>query len=218
MWNDLLTEVRGLYPFRIEGRPETMALVDRGQMQQVMINLIKNAVESGSLVEEIVVGIEPSSMTAVFCANTADRTAETWENQLAPFDRLEFAISDAAKGIVKAVSDLAQARREDPEAPALEHGLDVFHTAMEAHRVPAGSWRRAEAAWEKAEAAEAEVAAAKRRGVAARGPARTARARAPGSAPGAGGSDGRSPRPAATPRCCPVSARPRCSWGSRAGR
>ena len=61
VWNDVLTEVRGLYPFRIEGRPETMALVDRGQMQQVMINLIKNAVESGSLVEEIVVGVQPSA-------------------------------------------------------------------------------------------------------------------------------------------------------------
>src|SRR3954464_12288362 len=45
------------------------------------------------------VGIEPASMTAVFCANAADRTAETWEKALAPFSRLEFAVSDAAKGI-----------------------------------------------------------------------------------------------------------------------
>ena len=37
----------------------------------------------------------------------------------------------------------------------LEHGLDVFHTAMEANRVLARHWRRAEAAWEQAEAAEA---------------------------------------------------------------
>jgi hypothetical protein len=92
-------------------------------------------------------------MTAVFCDAAADRKAETWVEQLAPFDRLEFAISDAAKGIAKAVSDLAQARREDPEAPALEHGLDVFHTTMEARRVLAQEWRRVEAAWEKAESA-----------------------------------------------------------------
>ena len=37
-------------------------------------------------------------MTAVFCENSADRKAETWANRLAPFDRLEFAISDAARG------------------------------------------------------------------------------------------------------------------------
>jgi hypothetical protein len=36
-------------------------------------------------------------MTAVFCHNAADRTAETWKKQLAPFGRLEFAVSDAAK-------------------------------------------------------------------------------------------------------------------------
>jgi hypothetical protein len=36
-------------------------------------------------------------MTAVFCRNAADRKAETWTEQLAPFDRLEFAVYDAAK-------------------------------------------------------------------------------------------------------------------------
>ena len=115
-------------------------------------------------------------MTAVFCHNAADRKAETWAEQLAPFDRLEFAISDAAKGIAKAVSDLARARRDDPEAPALEHGLDVFHTTMEARRVLAQHWRRVEAAWEKAEAADAEVARSRHQGIDARGVAQTARA------------------------------------------
>ena len=79
-------------------------------------------------------------MTAVFCQNAADRKAETWENQLAPFDRLEFAISDAAKGIAAAVGD-GPGRRDDPTAPTLEHGLDVFHTTMEAKRVLAQHWR-----------------------------------------------------------------------------
>lgn len=114
-------------------------------------------------------------MTAVFCANTADRTAATWEKQLAPFDRLEFAISDAAKGIAKAVSDLARARREGPKAPALEHGLDVFHTTMEAKRLLAQHGRRVEAAWEKAEAADREVARSKQQGIDARGVAQVAR-------------------------------------------
>lgn len=115
-------------------------------------------------------------MTAVFCDNAADRKAETWVERLAPFDRLEFAISDAAKGIARAVSGLAQARREDPEAPALEHGLDVFHTTMEARRVLAQGWRRVEAAWEKAEAADLAVARSRQQGIDARGVARSAQA------------------------------------------
>jgi hypothetical protein len=115
-------------------------------------------------------------MTAVFCRAAADRKAATWEGLLAPFSRLEFAVSDAAKGIAAAVAQRAAERRDDPAAPPLEHGLDVFHTAMEAHRVLARHWRRAEAAWEKAERADAELAGAKRQGIDARGPARGARA------------------------------------------
>ena len=122
------------------------------------------------------VGVEPASMTAVFCVNAADRKAETWKRQLEPFDRLECAVSDAAKGIASAVAQVADARRGDPAAPALEHGLDVFHTTHEAQRVLAQHWRRAESAWEKAEAADIQVADAKQQGTDARGVAQTARA------------------------------------------
>jgi hypothetical protein len=121
------------------------------------------------------VGIEPASLTAVFCRATADRKAATWDEQLVRFPLLEFAISDAAKGIASAVARRAAARRDDPTAPGLEQGLDVFHTAMEADRVLAGHWRRAEAAWEKAEPADAQVAKAKQQGIDARGPAGPAR-------------------------------------------
>ena len=116
-------------------------------------------------------------MTAVFCTNTPDRTAATWERSLAPFDRLEFAISDGAKGIAKAVAKIAEARRgdDDPHASIPEHGLDVFHTAMEAHRALARHWRRAEAAWEGAEAADIKVVRARGQGVDAWGPAGPAR-------------------------------------------
>jgi hypothetical protein len=115
-------------------------------------------------------------MTAVFCESAADRKADTWAKRLEPFSRLEFAVSDAAKGIAKAVADTATARRADPGAPALEHGLDVFHTAMEANRVRARFWRRAEAAWGEAEAADVKLAESKRQGVDARGAAGAARA------------------------------------------
>ena len=49
-------------------------------------------------------------MTAVFCRNAADRKAQTWDEQLVPFTRLEFAVSDAAKGIAAAVEKRAEAR------------------------------------------------------------------------------------------------------------
>src|SRR5262249_57467306 len=67
------------------------------------------------------------------------------------------------------------ARRAGPAPPPLEHGLDVFHTSMEAHRVLARHWRRAEGAWEKAEQADVELDRAKRQGIDARGPAHAAR-------------------------------------------
>jgi hypothetical protein len=113
-------------------------------------------------------------MTAVVSANAPDRSAETWSQHLAPWTRLEFAVSDAAKGITAAVARIARARRDDPDAPTLEHGLDVFHTTMEAKRVLAQSWRRTETAWEKAEAADIRVARSKRQGIDARGVAKAA--------------------------------------------
>jgi hypothetical protein len=114
-------------------------------------------------------------MTAVFCTNATDRTAETWKKQLELLARLEFAVSDAAKGIAAAVAQVAESRRGDEMAPPLEHGLDVFHTAQEANRVLARSWRRAEGVWDQAATADAAVERAERQGRDARGPAGAAR-------------------------------------------
>ena len=116
-------------------------------------------------------------MTAVFCHNAADRKAETWRERLDPFSHLEFAVSDAAKGIAKAVEQVAQGRRDATSSPslALGHGLDLFHTTKEAHAVLAREWRRAEASWAEAEAADAAVDRAGRQGLDARGPAGPAR-------------------------------------------
>ena len=124
------------------------------------------------------VGIEPASMTAVFCHNAADRKAETWSQQLLPFEHLEFVVSDAAKGIAAAVEQVAAQRREtDPSAPPLECGLDLFHTTQEAERVLAQEWRRVEPLWKAAEACDAKVEHAKRQGTDARhGEAQTAHA------------------------------------------
>ena len=103
-------------------------------------------------------------MTAVFSENTTDRKAETWAKQLKPFEHLEFAISDAAKGIATAVAEVAQSRHEDSAASPLAHGLDVFHTVMEAKRVLTQHWRRTEAAWEKAESTAHKVTQSKQQG------------------------------------------------------
>jgi hypothetical protein len=111
-------------------------------------------------------------MTAVFCHNANDRKAETWQQQLAPFEYLNFAISDGAKGIAAAVERTSQLRREkNPSASPLEHGLDLFHTTQDAQRVLAQAWRRVEPLWEQAETCDAEVKRAKKQGVDARGPA-----------------------------------------------
>ncbi len=56
-WADILEDVAALYEFRVEGDPREESLVDRAQMQQVVINLVKNAHESGSQPGEIVVSI-----------------------------------------------------------------------------------------------------------------------------------------------------------------
>lgn len=116
-------------------------------------------------------------MTAVFCDNANDRKAETWQQQLAPFKDLEFAISDAAQGIATAVQQTARLRlQSDPGAPALEHGLDLFHTTQEAQRVLAQAWRRVESLWEKAETCDTQVGREQRQGIDARGSALIARA------------------------------------------
>jgi two-component system, NtrC family, nitrogen regulation sensor histidine kinase NtrY len=57
MWQDILDDIRDLYAFRIEGNPSESSMIDRAQMQQVLINLLKNAHESGSEANEIVVAV-----------------------------------------------------------------------------------------------------------------------------------------------------------------
>jgi nitrogen fixation/metabolism regulation signal transduction histidine kinase len=58
-WSELLGSVERLFPFRRIGTiPTEPALFDPVQMQQVLINLLKNAAESGGPPEEIAVAVE----------------------------------------------------------------------------------------------------------------------------------------------------------------
>jgi nitrogen fixation/metabolism regulation signal transduction histidine kinase len=54
-WSSVLDEVRQLFPFRLSGSAEREARFDPSQMQQVFINLLKNAHESGGPSEEVAV-------------------------------------------------------------------------------------------------------------------------------------------------------------------
>jgi len=112
--------------------------------------------------------VEPTSLAIVHCDMTGDRSAKAWQTALTPFARMEFVVSDAAHGIAAGVRAVAAARAEQAgegnEPIPLKHGLDVFHTAMEAKRVLAGYWRRAQTAWEAAEQANRVVAELKRNG------------------------------------------------------
>jgi nitrogen fixation/metabolism regulation signal transduction histidine kinase len=60
-WAPFLESVRRAVPFRILGTPEPpAAYFDPAQMQQVLINLLKNAAEAGSPPEAIAVSVEPA--------------------------------------------------------------------------------------------------------------------------------------------------------------
>jgi nitrogen fixation/metabolism regulation signal transduction histidine kinase len=59
-WDEILPDVRALYEFRVDGDTHAEVCVDRAQIQQVLINLIKNAHESGSDPASIVVTLQRS--------------------------------------------------------------------------------------------------------------------------------------------------------------
>jgi two-component system nitrogen regulation sensor histidine kinase NtrY len=57
-WDALVDSLRPLYSFAVAGKlPERPGMFDAGQMQQVLINLLKNAVEAGGPPEEITLSI-----------------------------------------------------------------------------------------------------------------------------------------------------------------
>ncbi|MCG5051830.1 MAG: PAS domain-containing protein [Myxococcales bacterium] len=59
-WSELLHGLEGLYPFRIEGDvPAVRFFADRAQLQQVLINLLKNAHEAGGAPEDVALVFPP---------------------------------------------------------------------------------------------------------------------------------------------------------------
>jgi two-component system, NtrC family, nitrogen regulation sensor histidine kinase NtrY len=80
-WSQFLARLEGTMPFRFDGpAPEGVASFDASQLQQVMINLLKNAAESGSAPEEITVSVRPAG--SGFRLEVADRGAGLSEGAL----------------------------------------------------------------------------------------------------------------------------------------
>lgn len=88
-WKPFLDELRGLFPFRLDGEsPVRPGCFDPGQVQQVLINLLKNAQESGSPPEEIRVALEPTADRGVRVRVTdrgAGMSEEGMRKALLPF-------------------------------------------------------------------------------------------------------------------------------------
>ena len=79
-WQSLLDDVAALYFFRIEGEPPETGVFDRAQLGQVLINIVKNAHESGSAPEEIVVSI--ASAAGATTVRVVDRGCGMSEEEL----------------------------------------------------------------------------------------------------------------------------------------
>jgi nitrogen fixation/metabolism regulation signal transduction histidine kinase len=87
-WERFLSRLEGTLPFRIDGPlPQEPASFDESQLEQVMINLLKNAVESGSPPEEITVRVQAA--TPGFRLEVGDRGSglsdSTLRDALLPF-------------------------------------------------------------------------------------------------------------------------------------
>jgi nitrogen fixation/metabolism regulation signal transduction histidine kinase len=84
-WSEVLDSVRTLYPFTVEGDPQLDGFFDRTQMEQVLINLVKNAHEAGS--EEVTVSLQRAATDHVVSILDRGRgmPAEVMRQALVPF-------------------------------------------------------------------------------------------------------------------------------------
>src|SRR3954453_11708 len=122
----------------------------------------------------VLVGVEPASMTWFLGRKANDRSGATWAKSLRDWTALSFVTADAGTGLQAGIAAVQRERHKDGK-PALENGLDVFHTTQEARRVLRRSWSAVDRLWEQAEAATRRVEQAQRQGQDARGAAGAAR-------------------------------------------
>jgi len=87
-WQELFSGVRALYPFEIEGElPSEPGWFDPAQLQQVLINLVKNAAEAGSPLAEIAVEVRAleAGTELIVKDRGAGMSDEVLEKALLPF-------------------------------------------------------------------------------------------------------------------------------------
>lgn len=121
----------------------------------------------------VLVGVEPASMVWFPGEKAHDRSGATWAKALHDWPALSYVTAAAGTGLQAGIAAV-QAMRQETGQPALENGLDVFHTTYEATRVLRRSWSRLERLWEQAEIASRRVEQAQRQGRDARGVAAVA--------------------------------------------
>lgn len=122
----------------------------------------------------VLVAVEPASMTWFLGQKAHDCSGATWAKSLRHWSALSYVTADAGSGLQAGIATVQQERQTDGQ-PALENGLDVFHTTQEAKRVLRQNWNHVERCWEPAEAATRRVEQAQRQGQDARGAAVAAR-------------------------------------------
>lgn len=86
-WGPFLAEVRGLHPFQLFAEPPTEdGYFDQAQLQQVLLNLLKNAEEAGSPAGET--EVEVSREGEEVCVRVSDRGSglsdEAWRHAMTP--------------------------------------------------------------------------------------------------------------------------------------
>jgi two-component system nitrogen regulation sensor histidine kinase NtrY len=86
-WENIVDDVRALYGFRVEGDLQSEVVADRAQLQQVLINLVKNAEESGSDRGSIVVSLQRAADGAILRIADAGRgmSEDVLRQALVPF-------------------------------------------------------------------------------------------------------------------------------------
>jgi two-component system nitrogen regulation sensor histidine kinase NtrY len=87
-WRELLAGVEALYQFQLEDAlPAVPAFVDPGQLQQVLINLLKNASESGSAPEDITLGVRADATGTEIMVRDRGKgmSPDVMRNALLPF-------------------------------------------------------------------------------------------------------------------------------------
>ncbi|MEN0067828.1 MAG: HAMP domain-containing sensor histidine kinase [Myxococcota bacterium] len=86
-WEDFVSDLRLLSPFVVQGEVSGTARFDRAQLEQVVLNLLKNAVESGSTEDEITLAVQtaPSGWTLTVSDRGQGLSNEVLERATLPF-------------------------------------------------------------------------------------------------------------------------------------